>query len=148
MQLEGMILTRCPAETIILLAADPAALQKIMPDGCEIGERSGETVPFLINRKIGPINLTMHGELTLRKKPGSPNYTMLLKASHLVAGRVNVVLDLAPRDAATGKNTLTWTGTLETHGLASRLVEERGDRVQTILSNMFKRLRDQAEGAA
>ena len=146
MQLVGMILTNCPPDQVVHLLSDPVVLQKVAPKGCAIGTKAGETVPFVMRRKVGPINLTMNGELTVRKTSDGATYAMELKAGHMIAGRVKLLLNLAPHPAATGKSSLNWIGTLEAHGLASRLVEERVDQVQTILTNLFQRLRTQAEG--
>lgn len=148
MQLSGMILMKCPPEQLVTLLADPNALQKMVPQGCEIGSKTGDTIAFVLRRKVGPINLTMNGELAVRLKSDGQTYVMELKAGHMIAGRVKALLDLTPNTAATGKNRLSWSGTLESHGLAARLVEERSDQVQKILSNLFIRLRDQAESVA
>ncbi|MGV8987999.1 MAG: CoxG family protein [Cypionkella sp.] len=145
MKLDGMMPTTCPPEKVVELLSDPWALSKIMPDGCVIGAKVDDTIFFTLQRKVGPINLKMAGDMTVVKKPDSDGYEMELKAAHLIAGRASVTLDLTAQEVPSGQKSLNWTGALEAHGLASRLIEERGEQVGTILANLFDRLRVLAE---
>ena len=128
MELFGMILTKCSPEQVVQLLSDPEALQRIVPKGCTIGSKTDETIAFVLRRKVGPINLTLHGELMVRQNTDGLTYAMELRAKHVIAGWIKVLLDLDPHTAMTGKNRLNWTGTLESHGLAARLVEEAARR--------------------
>lgn len=148
MQLDGTMPTNCPPEKVVELLSDPAALRLMVPEGCLVGAKTGDTIAFNIQRKVGPINLKMAGDLTVTKKPDAEGYTMELNAGHLIAGRASVLLDLIPQPASSGQAALNWTGRLEAHGLTSRLIEERGAQVGTILRNLFDRLRLQAEAQA
>lgn len=145
MQLEGMMQTKCPPERLVEHLSDPQLLSLMVPDGCLIGEKVGNTIAFVIRRKVGPVNLKMPGEMTVRKKADSDAYLMEVNASHLIAGRASVWLDLTPQRDEAGQQSLRWSGMLEAHGLAARLIEDRAAQVGNMLKNLFLRLRKQAE---
>lgn len=147
MQMEGMIPHKCPPEKLVEHLSDPQLLSLMVPQGCQIGEKAGNTIAFVIRRKVGPINLKMPGEMTVRKKPDSADYVMEVNASHLIGGRASVWLDLIPQKDEAGQQSLRWSGRLEAHGLAARLLESRTAQVGTMLKNLFVRLRKQAEAA-
>lgn len=144
MNLDGTIHTKCPPAEVALLLLSPQALRNIVPMGCEVGERAGDSVPFVLRRKVGPINLNMAGNLNLT--PRGQGYTLVMQASHMVAGRIKITLNLDPQSAGQ-ENSLSWTGKLESQGLASRLLQERAGRVRMVVKNMFQNLRAQAEAA-
>ena len=147
MQLDGMILTKCPPEQVVQLLLTPDAVRKLLPEGCEVGERKGDTVPFVILRRVGPIKLSMAGTLTLTPAADGQAYELVIQASHIVAGRVRVAMELMP-DTQTGRSKrLRWNGNLDAHGLAARLVEGRRKRVRGAIENLFIGLRDQIEWA-
>lgn len=140
MQIDGMIRTTCPPEKVVALLADPEALARIVPEGCEVGAKTGESIAFVIRRKVGPITINLHGHLILHKKPEPGAYTLQIDASHLIGGKIKLMLEIAAGPA------LKWDGVLESHGLAGRLVEDRADSVQIGVKTLFQRLRQQAEG--
>lgn len=147
MQLDGMIITNCPPDSVAQLLGDAGVLGKVAPQGCSFGERVGDTIPFTVQRKIGVISLNLAGKLTLTKNPDSDTYVLYIEASHRIGGGVKITLDLAPKADAEGENSLVWNGTLRAHGLTSRIVKEQAPQAQTIMKNLFQRLRAQAEAA-
>lgn len=146
MQIDGMIRTTCPPERVVALLADPAALAKVVPPGCEMGAKTGESIAFVIHRKIGPISINLHGHLILHKRPEAGAYTLQIDASHLIGGRVKLLLDINALHAPGAENMVKWGGMLESHGLAARLIEDRAGSVQVGIKTLFQRLRQQAEG--
>lgn len=147
MQLDGMIRTNCPPDAVAQLLGDPGVLGKVAPQGCSFGERAGDTIPFTVQRKFGVISLNLAGKLTLTKNPDSDSYLCHIEASHRIGGGVKITLDLMPKSDADGQTSLTWNGTLRAHGLTSRIVNEQSTHAETIMKNMFQRLRAHAEAA-
>lgn len=147
MQLDGTIPTKCPPEQVVLQLLDPAALRDLMPEGCEVGERAGNSLPFVIRRKVGPIKLSMSGHLTLTRVGDGPSYDLVIFASHMVAGRVRVTMTLVPDARAGALKRLRWSGNLEAHGLAARLVDGRVKRIKGAIEGVFAHLRDRIEWA-
>jgi carbon monoxide dehydrogenase subunit G len=143
MQIDGMIRTACPPERVVALLADPAALAKVVPPGCEVGAKTGESIAFVIHRKVGPITMNLHGHLILHKMSDPGGYTLQIDASHLIGGKVKLLLDLAAQEE---EKVLKWGGTLESHGLAARLINDRAGSVQVGIKTLFQRLRQQIEG--
>ena len=145
MQLDGMILTKCPPEDVAALLLSPDALHHLLPEGCEVGARAGDSIPFTIRRRVGPINLSMAGNLTLKPSAAGKGFDLVIAGSHIVAGRVKVALHLIPNYAALNVRSLEWKGTVEAHGLSSRLIEGRVARIRGLIKGMFSNLRDHAE---
>jgi carbon monoxide dehydrogenase subunit G len=148
MQLEGTMPTKCPPGKVVENLRDPQILSLMVPEGCHIGEKVGDTINFVIQRKVGPISFKMPGTMTVTQKPGADAYVMELNASHLIGGKANVTLNLTPERDAAGQQSLHWLGTLEAHGLAAHLIEERTAKIGNVLKNLFVRLRKQAETPA
>ena len=147
MQLDGTIPTKCPPEQVVLLLLDPGALRDLLPRGCEVGEREGDTVPFVIRRKVGPMRLSMSGNLTLTRAAEGPGYDLAISASHIVAGRLRVDLALVPDARQGAVKRLRWNGNLEVQGLAARLVDGRARHIKGIIEDLFANLRDRIEWA-
>jgi carbon monoxide dehydrogenase subunit G len=147
MQLDGMIPTKCPPDQVVQLLLAPDALRELMPAGCEVGDRQDNSVPFVIRRKVGPIKLSMAGNLTLTPAANGKGYDLEILASHMVAGRIKIAMALLPEGKAGLVQRLSWNGQLEAHGLAARLIEGRGKRIRWFIENMFANLRDQIEWA-
>lgn len=147
MQLDGMIPTKCQPDQVAQLLLDPEALRILMPPGCEVGERVGDTVPFVIRRKVGPIKLSMAGHLTLTPAAEGAGYDLVILASHMVAGRVKIAMSVVPDARTAHAKRLRWNGNLDAHGLAARLVDGRGKRIRWVVESMFANLRDQIEWA-
>ena len=148
MQLEGTMPTKCPPGKVVENLRDPQILAQVVPDGCLIGEKVGDTINFVIQRKVGPVHFKLPGTMTVTQKPGSDAYVMEINASHLIGGRANVTLNLTPERDAAGRQSLNWLGTLEAHGLASHLIEDRKAKIGNVLKNLFVKLRSQAETPA
>lgn len=148
MQLEGSIPTKCPPGQVVDLLNDPQVLARVAPAGCVIGEKTGDTVAFVIQRKVGPVALNLPGTMKVTQKPGSADCLMEVNASHLIGGRASVTLNLTPRRDAEGQQSLHWAGVLETHGLAAHLIEGRSAQVAKVLKNMFIGLRKRAEASS
>ncbi len=147
MQLDGMIRTNCPPDAVALLLGDAGVLAKVAPQGCSFGEKAGDTIPFTLQRKIGVISLNLAGKIALTKTPDSDTYQLYIEASHRIGGGVKITLDLVPQTDADGQTSLTWNGMLRSHGLTSRIVKEQSTQAETIVKNLFQRLRAQAEAA-
>lgn len=145
MQLDGMIQTKCQPEQVVKLLLAPEALRALMPEGCEVGEKAGDSVPFVLRRKVGPINLSMTGSLTLKPLPDTVGHELEVVGSHIVAGRFKMTLRLLPNSQAAKVKGLSWTGKMDAHGLSSRLLEGRTARVHSVIKSMFVNLRNQAE---
>lgn len=145
MLLEGSIRTTGPAEVVLLGLTKVETLTAISPAGFEFRKVEGGVAGFLIRRGFGPITLTLQGTMSVQK--AGEGYKLEIKASHLIGGKVLVALD-ATCGEADGEGTLSWKGELSAQGLAGRLLSERSDRGNEILTNLFIRLRDHVEGAA
>jgi carbon monoxide dehydrogenase subunit G len=144
-QLEGMIQTNCPPDRVVALLADPAALGRVAPQGCQFGAVEGNTIPFMIKRNIGLLNLSLSGRMTLTRKADGVTYLLALEAAHRIGGGVDADLDLTPMLDAGGDNRLTWNGTLRSHGLMARLILDQAGVAETVVKTMFQRLRHLAE---
>ncbi|NBZ89999.1 hypothetical protein [Stagnihabitans tardus] len=144
MLLEGKICTTGPSEDVLLGLTRIETLSSVAPAGFEFSKVVGCVADFLIRRGFGPITLTLQGTMSLQGAEGA--YKLEIKASHLIGGKVLVVLD-ATCGEVDGKETLSWKGELSAQGLAGRILSERSDRGNEILCNLFIRLRDYVEGA-
>lgn len=145
MQLDGMITTTCPPEQVAQLLLAPVALRQLLPAGCDVGDRMGDTLPFVIRHRVGPIKLSMSGSLKLSPSVDGKGFDLVIVASHMVAGRVRIAMALVPEMQSAQAKRLRWNGNLDAQGLAGRLVEGRGKRVRGIIQSMFANLRDQIE---
>ncbi len=145
MNLDGMIPTTCLPDRVAQLLLAPDALRQLLPAGCEVGERMGDTVPFVIRHRVGPVKLSMSGSLKLSPADDGKGYDLVIIASHMVTGRVRIALALMPEVRSAQSKRLRWNGTLDAQGLTARLVEGRGKRVRGIIEGMFANLRDQIE---
>ena len=145
MNLEGSVVCAAPVKLARALA-DPEVLAKIAPQGCVIGTKAGDTVPFKIVRHFGPLHVTMSCTLTLQKKSDAPGFDLLIKGSHLIGGKVTINLDLLPLLPQSGPRKLQWRGTMETSGLAHRLAQERSVRARALVKDLLLRVRQVLEG--
>lgn len=143
MQLEGSIRTTGPAEDVIRGLTDAETLSTIAPSGFEFRKVGDGTADFLIRRSFGPIALTLQGTMTLTG--ADEDYVLEIKAAHLIGGRVTVTLDIKASPEEDGLETLGWRGALVSQGLAGRLLNERASEANTIMRNLFMRLRDHVE---
>lgn len=144
MNLHGFIPTTCPPETVLKHLLDPEVLAKIAPDGFVFGTRDAETVSFTFRRRIGVVMLNLTGQLSMRHAPDRGKSHVTLTADHRICGGVSVSLDVTPQTSPDGTRTLSWTGTMESHGLTARIVNERGSQADKIVRTLFERLVDQA----
>ena len=145
MKLNGSIGSAAPLKLAHALT-DPAVLAQIAPRGCEIGAKSGETIPIKLVRKFGPIHITLACKLTVEEKADVAGFDLVLHGAHLIGGKVTVRLDLATQGPATGPRRLAWSGELQSSGLAGRLIAEKQAEAQTMLKELFARVKRVVEG--
>lgn len=145
MRLDGTIRTTNAPESVIQQLADPAVLARIAPKGCEIGEKTGETVAFKITRKLGPIVLNLPGSISLHKKIDG-RYQLIAEASHRIGGSVKVTLEVAGVKGPSGHPVIQWFGGVDAHGLVANVVAQQRSRSGDFVRNLFIRLRDAVEG--
>lgn len=140
MNLEGSIRTTGPGAPVVRGLSDAATLAAIAPAGFEFRKVQDGAADFLIRRGFGPVTLTLQGTMALSGGEGGV-FRLEIKAAHLIGGRVGADLRIETLDGA-----ITWAGTLTSQGLAGRLLGERSAEANTIMTNLFLRLRDHVEG--
>lgn len=140
MKLDGMIPTKCPPADVARMLFVPSTLRKLLPVGCQIDERDGDTIPFVLRRTVGPVRLNMPGTLTMTERPDGSGFDLLMEASHLVAGRIRITMLLQPGLGLGNLPRLKWQGQVESHGLAARLIADRTTKIKTAVTTAFVRL--------
>lgn len=147
MDLSGQIRTTCPPDLLVSALRDPAALVQLLPLGAKVEQTSPGVYAFSVAKNIGPIKLTLPGQMVLTS--GATGHDQVLKAhaAHLIGGKVD--LALAIRITTDGRTTLlAYTGTLVATGLAGRILHEHRDRANSSLKAALVRLKLHAERQA
>ena len=147
MDLSGQIRTTCPPDQLVSTLRDPVALAQLLPLGSKVQQTAAGIYGFSVVKNVGPIKLTLHGQLDLT--PGAMGHDQVLKAhaAHLIGGKVD--LTLAIGITTDGRTTLlAYTGTLVATGLAGRILHEHRNRANSSLKAALLRLKLYAEQQA
>ena len=144
MELSGQIKTKCPPEYMVAIMRDPTALAKLLPAGSRIETVGEDSYSFTVSKGVGPIKLTLPGKMQLTPKAGSHDQTLTVHAAHLIAGKVDLKLDVAI--VSDGDTThLSYEGDLTASGLAGRVLQEHRARANASLKAALTRLKLHAE---
>ena len=140
MKLDGSLGCSAPLKLARALA-DPEVLAKVAPAGCVIGAKVGDTIPFKIGRRFGPVHITLSCTLTLQTKADAPGFDLVIQGAHLIGGKVTIRLDLTPQLPPAGPRRLFWSGTMQASGLAGRLAEAQDAHGQAMVKQLMQRLK-------
>ena len=145
MDLSGQIRTTCPPDLLVSALRDPAALVQLLPLGAKVEQTSPGVYAFSVAKNIGPIKLTLPGQMVLTS--GATGHDQVLKAhaAHLIGGKVDIDLNIRLA-TLTGMTVLSYQGTMTATGLANRVLGEYEKRAQTGMRSVFLRLKQRAEG--
>ena len=97
-----------------------------------------------MTKAVGPIRLTLPGQMSLTPTGEGHNQGLTARASHLIGGKVELALNLII-DRHDDLTRLAYSGTLNATGLAGRMLREHHVRVNALLKSALTRLRIHAE---
>ena len=146
MDVSGQIKSICPPEVLVSALHDAPTLSRLLPGDFTLEAVGDGRYAFSITKSIGPIKLTLPGEMTLTSGLGH-DLTLSARAAHLIGGRVDLDLTLT-FDQHGGLTRLAYAGTVEATGLAGRVLREHQVRVNSALRAGMIRLKDHAEWQA
>ncbi len=134
MQLNDELEIYRPPEEVEAALYDPKVLAEILPSCKSVDCVEPGHFRARIERKLGLLNLRVEPDITLRKRPDS--LILSIRADNPVAGSVvaDVVLTLRPAPKGTK---LAYQGTVETSGLAARLLADRQAQFARRVKGMF-----------
>ena len=147
MDLSGQIRTTCPPDLLVRIMRDPAALARILPSGSRMEQTGDGTYTFSVSRHVGPIKLTLPGQMSLTTGSNGHDQLLEVKAAHMIGGKVDLALTV--RITTEGRTTLlAYDGALTATGLAGRILHEKRDRANNSLKAALTRLKLHAEAQA
>ena len=145
MEVSGLIRTTCPPDYLLAALRDPATLSRLLPDGSKLDQTGEGTYAFSVTKGIGPIKLTLPGQMTMTATPGGHGLLLAARAAHVIGGKVD--LDLTMNiDHSGGQTRLAYEGELVATGLAGRVLREHRARANSALKAALTRLKMHAEG--
>jgi carbon monoxide dehydrogenase subunit G len=145
LHLDGVIRTTCTPDRLLALLHDPVALNAMLPGGMEVRQTGPTDYAFVICKPWGPVSFRMPGTVSLMPSAGGHDRNIVIRAAHLIGGRVNLSLLIRVK-VARGMTVLTYEGTMVASGLAGHLLGDNQERVQTGVRSVFLRLKRLAEG--
>ncbi len=144
MQLSGQIKTHCPAEFLLEVLRDPAAMAQLLPEGSKLEKTDEGVYSFTMTRSVGPIRLTLPGTLTLTPRGKGLGQRITVKAGHLIGGKVDLDLKVDVNEAD-GQTRVGYDGDVEATGLAGRILKEHHARANSAVKTSLTRLKLYAE---
>lgn len=139
MYLSGKITIKAPRATCVAAVQKADMLAEFLPgDVTVVAQESGHyDVEF--RRDFGRIAVRLRGHLTITDVVPGEELRFVMQAKHMLAGSAN--LELTMRFIGSAPTELAYDGTLTGTGLAGRMMEERKDRLQPKLDEMFDALK-------
>ena len=144
MEVSGHILANCPPDHLIAVLYDVKTLERLMPMGATLNQTAKGRFAFSVRRVVGPITLTLPGQLSLDAKGTGHDQTLTLRAAHIIGGKVDLDLDLAITSEG-GNTRLAYTGAWNAMGLSGRVLRDHGARVNAAIRVAMVQLKTQAE---
>ena len=145
MEVSGLIRTTLPPDRLVSALGDARTLARLLPDGSKLDQIAEGRFSFSVTKAVGPIKLTLPGQMTLTPKGKGHDQTLTARASHLIGGKVDLDLDLTIEHHG-GHTRLAYSGELVATGLAGRVLREHRARANSALKAALTRLKMHAEG--
>ena len=145
MQISGQIRTTCPPAFLLQALRDPQAMIQLLPSGSKLEQSGDDTFAFTLTKSVGPIRLTLPGTLTLTPTGEGHNQKMTVHAAHLIAGKVDLTLQIVI-DQAGAQTRIAYDGELGATGLSGRILKEHRARANEVVKASLTRFRLRAEG--
>jgi carbon monoxide dehydrogenase subunit G len=147
MDVSGLIRTTCPPDLVLSVLGDSATLLRLLPKGSKLDQIDQGRFRFSVSRAVGPVKLTLPGEMALVPAGQGHDRMLTIRAAHIIGGKVDLDLSLT-FDTSAGHTRLAYAGTVEASGLAGRVLRERHARVDDGLRSLFHRLKVLSEAKA
>lgn len=147
MEISGHIRANCAPEVLTTALEDPRTIERLLPAGAEVRLEEPGRFSFTISKTFGPIKLTLPGNLTIAPGAGSHDRKLVVRAAHVIGGKVDLDMDLTLEDHG-GATKLGYQGQLAATGLAGRILKEHRGRVGSVVKAGMTRLKMFAEGRA
>ena len=145
MEVSGLIRTTCPPDFLVSALRDADTLARLLPDGSKLEATGDGHYAFSVTKGVGPIKLTLPGEMTLTASGKGHDQILTARAAHIIGGKVDLDLTLAIEHSG-GQTRLTYSGELAATGLAGRVLREHRARANSALKAALTRLKMHAEG--
>jgi len=134
MILQGTVLISVPPEVAAEGFQRAETLIIFLTSKSELTQTGPGSFDFIIIKELGPVTLRLPGKLTVSPEPGGLRFTAA--ARHILGGSATLSLHLGFAEAKTGC-TLSYDGTLESTGLAGRLLRDQADQAQIAIDTRF-----------
>lgn len=148
MQITGTKRIGLARDAAIKALHEPETLALLFPGKAEVTMSDFGTYGLVFKKNLDLFEMTQRGTLTLLPQ-GDDCYRMAVKASHMLAGSVDMTMDIVFKEGnAPSQTNIQYEGTLEATGLARRLLHQHEHRVETAVSVAFNRLKARLETQA
>ena len=145
MDVSGLIRTTLPPESLLSALRDARTLSRLLPDGSSLEQTGDGRYAFSVTKSVGPVKLTLPGQMTLTATGAGHDQTLTARAAHIIGGKVDLELDLTIEQHG-GQTRLAYSGELVATGLAGRVLREHRARANSALKAALTRLKIHAEG--
>lgn len=145
MEVSGLIRTTCSPDDLLTALNDAEILTAVLPKGSRVDQTGEGAFTFSVTKNVGPIKLTLPGTLTITQKGKRRAKTISVRAAHIIAGKVDLDLDIR-FELSADHTRLIYTGELAATGLAGRVLGEYATRANGALKAALTRLATRAEG--
>lgn len=142
MKLTGSLSLAVPARFAAEALHDPDVLETFLPGNSPLTRIGPATFEFVVTKDAGVMTLRLPGTLTVVPEDGG--YRFVAKAKHMLGGSatLSLRLDFAPEGDGC---VLSYDGTLESTGLAGRLLRDQEDQAQTVMTAKFVAVKARVE---
>ncbi len=136
MQITGQIDLRVPPQRAIDALHDRGTLERFLLGMSQLQETGPAQFSFAIQRRVSLVTLNLPGTLAVTEIEAGRVYQFDAKAAHLIGGSAQLTLDMTFDPTPTGTH-LGWAGTLESSGLARKVLKEKEDRIGSIVAQIM-----------
>ena len=144
MDISGLIRTTLPPDLLVSALRDARTLSRLSPGGCSFDQIAEGRFAFSVTKNLGPIRLTLPGQMTLAATGTGHDQTLTARAAHIIGGKVDLDLALTI-EVHRGQTRLAYSGELNATGLAGRVLREHHARANSALKAALTRLKMHAE---
>ena len=142
MKLNGTLSLSVPPEVAAEGFQDPKTLGIFLPKNSQLTRAGPGEFSFVVIKEAGIVALKLPGTLTVT--PSGAGYLFEARAKHLIGGSATLSLALTFVPGGDGCE-MTYDGTLESTGLAGRMLRERADHTQSVLDARFAAVKAEIE---
>jgi carbon monoxide dehydrogenase subunit G len=142
MILNGALWLNVPADLVAKGFDDPGILATFLPGNSELTATGPGSFDFVIVKETGIVTLRLPGSLSIHAEGSGRQFSAA--ARHILGGSATLSLHLGFADKD-GGCALTYDGTLESTGLAGRLLRDRADQAQDMIDARFAAVRVKLE---